>query len=72
VSGGQKEFIKTAIDSGMLGAAETHKLVADRDHEQTGGIFIIDCEVISLRNSSDLLRIAETLVKRMCLRWIFA
>merc|ERR1712127_870941 len=40
VSGGQKEFIKTAIASGMLGAAEAHKIVADTDHEQTGGMYL--------------------------------
>jgi len=37
VSGGQKEFIKTTSDSGMLVAVEAHKIVANTDHEQTGG-----------------------------------
>ena len=40
VSGGQKEFIKSCIDTGMLGAAEAHKIVADTDHVQTGGMYL--------------------------------
>nr|AAV35378.1 luciferase [Alexandrium tamarense] len=40
ISGGQKEFIKTAIDTGMLGAAEARKIMADTDHEKTGGMYL--------------------------------
>nr|AAL40676.1 luciferase [Pyrocystis lunula] len=40
VSGGQAAFIKEAIKSGMLGAAEANKIAADTDHEQTGGMFL--------------------------------
>merc|ERR1719204_2989482 len=40
VSGGQAAFIKEAIKSGMLGAAEANKITADTDHEQTGGMFL--------------------------------
>merc|ERR1712242_315824 len=40
VSGGQAEFIKEAIKSGMLGQAEAHKIQADTDHEKTGGMFL--------------------------------
>merc|ERR1719414_2647349 len=40
ISGGQAEFIKKAIESGMLGAAEAHKITADTDHEQTGGMYL--------------------------------
>lgn len=40
VTGGQKEFIKAAIASGMLGKAEADKIVADTDHHQTGGMYL--------------------------------
>merc|ERR1712014_489641 len=40
VSGGQAAFIKEAIKTGMLGAAEANKIQADTDHEQTGGMFL--------------------------------
>merc|ERR1712127_201358 len=40
VSGGQAAFIKEAIKSGMLGAAEAHKIMADTDHEKTGGMYL--------------------------------
>ena len=40
LSGGQKEFIKKAIEGGMLGAAEAHKIMADTDHEKTGGMYL--------------------------------
>merc|ERR1719204_1838675 len=40
VSGGQKAFIKAAIETGMLGAAEAKKIVADTDHHQTGGMYL--------------------------------
>jgi muconolactone delta-isomerase len=40
VSGGQAEFIKEAIKSGMLGQAEAHKIMADTDHEKTGGMYL--------------------------------
>merc|ERR1719361_426178 len=40
ISGGQKEFIKESIKSGMLGAAEARKIMADTDHEQTGGMYL--------------------------------
>jgi len=40
VSGGQAEFIKESIKAGMLGAAEAHKIMADTDHEQTGGMYL--------------------------------
>jgi len=40
VSGGQKEFIKAAIKSGMLGKAESDKIIADTDHHQTGGMYL--------------------------------
>jgi len=40
VSGGQAAFIKEAIKSGMLGAAEANKIQADTDHEQTGGMYL--------------------------------
>merc|ERR1711884_857164 len=40
VSGGQAAFIKEAIKSGMLGAAEANKIMADTDHEKTGGMFL--------------------------------
>ena len=39
-SGGQAAFIKKAIEAGMLGAAEAHKITADTDHHQTGGMFL--------------------------------
>merc|ERR1719220_1006181 len=40
VSGGQAAFIKEAIKSGMLGAAEAKKIQADTEHEQTGGMYL--------------------------------
>lgn len=40
VQGGQKEFIKEAIKSGMLGKAEADKIIADTDHHQTGGMYL--------------------------------
>merc|ERR1712045_176089 len=40
VSGGQAAFIKEAIKTGMLGAAEANKIQADTDHEQTGGMYL--------------------------------
>nr|O77206.1 RecName: Full=Dinoflagellate luciferase [Lingulodinium polyedra]AAC36472.1 luciferase [Lingulodinium polyedra] len=40
VSGGQAAFIKEAIKAGMLGAAESHKIMADTDHHQTGGMYL--------------------------------
>merc|ERR1712127_308778 len=40
ISGGQAAFIKEAIKSGMLGAAEANKIQADTDHEQTGGMYL--------------------------------
>merc|ERR1719510_961590 len=40
VSGGQAEFIKEAIKTGMLGAAEANKIQADTDHEKTGGMYL--------------------------------
>merc|ERR1712214_199136 len=40
VSGGQAEFIKEAIKSGMLGQAEARKIMADTDHEKTGGMYL--------------------------------
>jgi len=40
VSGGQAAFIKKCIEDGMLGAAEAHKITADTDHEQTGGMYL--------------------------------
>ena len=40
VSGGLKEFIKEAIKSGMLGAAEAKKIMADTDHVKTGGMYL--------------------------------
>merc|ERR1712127_266226 len=40
VSGGQKAFIKEAIKSGMLGASEAKKIMADTDHEKTGGMYL--------------------------------
>merc|ERR1712086_1057796 len=40
VSGGQAAFIKEAIKTGMLGAAEANKIQADTDHEKTGGMYL--------------------------------
>merc|ERR1711933_414977 len=40
VSGGQAGFIKAAINSGMLGASESKKILADTDHEKTGGMYL--------------------------------
>jgi len=40
VSGGQAAFIKESIKAGMLGEAEAHKIMADTDHEKTGGMFL--------------------------------
>merc|ERR1711963_1272807 len=40
VSGGQKAFIKAAIEAGMLGKAEINKIQADTDHHQTGGMYL--------------------------------
>jgi hypothetical protein len=40
VSGGQAAFIKEAVKSGMLGAAESKKILADTDHEKTGGMYL--------------------------------
>jgi len=40
VSGGQKAFIKAAIEAGMLGKAEANKIQADTDHHQTGGMYL--------------------------------
>merc|ERR1739844_261117 len=40
VSGGQAAFIKEAIKSGMLGASEAKKIMADTDHEKTGGMYL--------------------------------
>merc|ERR1712209_72248 len=40
VSGGQAAFIKESIRAGMLGEAEAHKIMADTDHEQTGGMYL--------------------------------
>ena len=40
ISGGQAALIKKAIEDGMLGAAEAHKIMADTDHEKTGGMYL--------------------------------
>merc|ERR1712038_1471482 len=40
VTGGQKEFIKEAIKTGMLGESEAKKIQADTDHEKTGGMYL--------------------------------
>jgi len=40
VSGGQIAFIKEAIKSGMLGDSEAKKIMADTDHEKTGGMYL--------------------------------
>jgi len=40
VTGGQSAFIKEAIKTGMLGAAEANKIQADTDHEKTGGMYL--------------------------------
>merc|ERR1712241_126643 len=40
VSGGQIAFIKEAIKSGMLGESEAKKIMADTDHEKSGGMYL--------------------------------
>ena len=40
VTGGDAEFIKKSIASGMLGSAEASKIQADVDTKKTGGMFL--------------------------------